>query len=213
MLFFVVGLSMLITNTDDQEGQQVVSKAVYIEKEAENGQKLTFDLPDGSIVKLNSGSKLIFPKTFNEDHRKVTLIGEAFFDVRRDTSRPFEIVSEQLYVKVLGTSFNVKAYPNDKENNVAVKSGKVEVRTLSNSNSAILNKSEMAVFNQENKSFSSLPVVDSVAVFGWTEQQLIFHNQRIDEIFNVMERWFNVNIEEIPINFNILSITSRLSGN
>ena len=197
VLVLITGLSMLVISAMDSIGHSPdVSNTVYIEKEAENGQKLTFDLPDGSIVKLNSGSKLIFPKEFDKDNRKVTLVGEAYFDIQRDVSRPFEIISDQLYVKVLGTSFNVKAYPNDVEKNVAVKSGKVEVRTLSNSHTAILNKSEMAVFNQQNKSFSSLPVADSVAVFGWTEQQLIFQNQQIGEIFKVMKRWFNVSIEE-----------------
>ncbi len=80
-----------------------------IEKVSLPGQKITTILPDGTHVKLNADSKIIVPSRFSGDRREVTLIGEAFFDVARDESKPFLINTENMKVEVLGTSFNVSA--------------------------------------------------------------------------------------------------------
>ena len=83
--------------------------------------------PDGSIVTLNRNSKLIFPKHFTKNVREVTITGEAFFDVKPNTSKPFIINAGNVQVKVLGTSFNVCAYPGTETVEVVVESGKVQV--------------------------------------------------------------------------------------
>ncbi|MBO0950852.1 FecR family protein [Fibrella forsythiae] len=84
-------------------------------------------LPDGSKVTLYKGSKISFPRKFTAQQREVFLVGEAFFDVVRRPKQPFMVYTNQLTTQVLGTSFTVRAYPNDKEAKVIVKTGKVSV--------------------------------------------------------------------------------------
>ena len=98
-----------------------------IEKVAERGQKLTVKLPDGSMVKLNANSRISYLSNFGNDSRDLQLTGEAFFEVQRDESRPFKIFLGDLEVEVLGTSFNVNAYPDQHAASVAVRTGKVAV--------------------------------------------------------------------------------------
>ncbi|KFF02669.1 FecR family protein [Flavobacterium reichenbachii] len=88
-------------------------------------------LPDGTRVWLNQNSEIHYPSNFQENERTVTLKGEAFFEVKRDTSRPFIISSGTIKTTVLGTSFNVKAY-DDKQPEVNVRTGKVKVETAEN---------------------------------------------------------------------------------
>lgn len=84
-------------------------------------------LPDGSSVILKKGSKLSYPNHFSDDSREIYLTGEAFFEIAKDPSKPFYVHAHEIITKVLGTSFNVKAYPNDKQIQVSVKTGKVSV--------------------------------------------------------------------------------------
>ena len=86
-----------------------------------------YTLPDGSVVALNSNSKLVFPKQFNGDTREVTIEGEAFFDVKPNPEKPFIINAGKAQIKVVGTSFNVSAYPETETLEVVVKTGKVQV--------------------------------------------------------------------------------------
>lgn len=84
-------------------------------------------LPDGSRVTLYKGSWISFPRTFTARQREVFLVGEAFFDVVRRPKQPFMVYTNQLTTQVLGTSFTVRAYPDDKEAKVIVRTGKVSV--------------------------------------------------------------------------------------
>ncbi|NEU70077.1 FecR family protein [Spirosoma agri] len=84
-------------------------------------------LPDGSRVTLYKGSRVSFPRTFTARQREVFLVGEAFFDVVRRPKQPFMVYTSQLTTQVLGTSFTVRAYPDDKEAKVIVRTGKVSV--------------------------------------------------------------------------------------
>jgi len=96
-------------------------------KTVPNGQKLSLTLWDGTVVKVNSGSTISFPEEFSDSLREVHLEGEAFFEVNRDILRPFIIKSGNVETVVLGTSFNVNAYPNQEQIKVAVAEGKVKV--------------------------------------------------------------------------------------
>ena len=93
--------------------------------------KLAVMLPDSSEVWLNAGSSILYPETFAKDKRQVILNGEAYFSVKKDTASPFIVETSQLSVKVLGTRFNVKAYPNDEKITTTLTSGKVEVSVRS----------------------------------------------------------------------------------
>ena len=89
------------------------------------GSQSTVDLPDGSIVWLNAGSKISYNDSYNEEEREVYLTGEACFDVKTDPEKPFVVKVGDLSVKALGTTFNIKAYPEDEAITTTLVKGKV----------------------------------------------------------------------------------------
>ena len=95
------------------------------------GEQKRVVLPDSSEIWLNAGSTVTFPEVFANDKRLVTLDGEAYFTVKKDTTKPFVVETSQLSVKVLGTKFNVKAYSNEAKVTTTLTSGKVEVNAPS----------------------------------------------------------------------------------
>ncbi|MBT1688059.1 FecR family protein [Dawidia soli] len=112
-------------------------------------------LTDGSRVMLYPGSTLCFPQTFRRDQREVTLLGEGFFDVQRDTLRPFLVYTQEVTTRVLGTSFTIKAYENAPEITVAVATGRVAVykqrsRTNQDAAAVVLSPNQQAVYSRQN---------------------------------------------------------------
>lgn len=178
------------------------------------GSKTRIQLPDGSIVWLNAGSKLIYDKDFGKEERPVTLSGEGFFDVVRDPSKPFIVRTTNIEVRVLGTVFNVKAYPEDKSSETSLIHGSLEVSIKSRPrDKIILSSNEKLVV--ENKTLApkdslsddkDLPVMslnqikhnpldNSVNETQWIDNKLVFDNEPFADIAVKMERWFGVEIE------------------
>ena len=174
--------------------KEVATDRLVIEKESLLGQKLTFLLPDGSSVKLNAGSKLIFPEQFDANSREVRLIGEAFFDVKKDSQRPFRINTQDFNVEVLGTSFNVKAYPND-ASSVAVKTGKVSVELFSDDTRFLLDPNEIVSYTPSADKVEKYTLEDVQLIFGWTDKQLIYNNSNIEHILKDLSKWYGVEFE------------------
>lgn len=102
------------------------------------GSKSKVQLPDGSVVWLNAGSTLTYNKDFGRENREVTLTGEGFFDVTKDKEKPFIISTESIKIKVLGTAFNVKAYPDDKKTETSLIRGSIEVTIRNRPNDKII---------------------------------------------------------------------------
>ena len=104
----------IFKNSGGQAGEKELVAKHSNEVSTQPGSKSKIQLPDGSTVWLNAGSKLTYTKDFGKEIREVTLIGEAFFDVTKMKEKPFIIHTSSINIKVLGTAFNVKAYPEDK---------------------------------------------------------------------------------------------------
>ena len=130
----------------------------HIEKTSLAGQNISIKLPDGSMVKLNAESKLIAPELFQGSAREVELEGEAFFDIVPDPKHPFIIKMNGMRVEVLGTSFDVKAYPDDGNQLVAVKTGKVRVKSVKTGQEVQLIPHEMSILNISNGDLVSRPI-------------------------------------------------------
>ena len=117
------------------------------------GSRTQIQLPDGSVVRLNSSSSLTYDKNFGKNIREVSLTGEAFFDVTKDSSHPFIIHTNVIDIKVLGTAFNVKSYPNDANTETSLIRGKVEVTVKNRANEKIyLAPNEKLVVANDNVS-------------------------------------------------------------
>ena len=174
----------------------VFSDNNFIQKTAARGEKLVFELPDGSTVTLNSGSTVKYREKFSSTHRNITLNGEAYFDVARDPNRPFSVMTGKLQAKVLGTSFNVRSYAEESNATVAVKNGKVAVCSEVSSDSLILHAEDIAVYQGESQRIKKEHIAHSESVFGWTERTLSFEDLTFNEITTLVSRWYDVDFVE-----------------
>ena len=198
VLIFLIGSIFMLNNLLEQPSTTNISesKAETITKATQSGQKLLIRLPDGTSVHLNAESSISYPQQFAENYREVQFSGEAFFDVVKDSSRPFLINTERITTKVLGTSFNLKSYPGNDLFSVALVTGKVKV--LSNSN--IGNLSEDLLPNQKitvnkNSLESNTTSFNSITETGWKDGILVFDNNTYQEAFAKLERWYGVKVD------------------
>lgn len=151
-------------------------------------------LPDSSEIWINSGSSIKYPKVFTDDQRQIYLKGEAYFSVKKNPAKPFIVKTEPLSVKVLGTKFNVKAYPGDENVTTTLTSGKVEVSTPLQE-SQILRPNEQLTYNI-NTSAMNIEQVLPVETDAWLAGQILFINSSFNEIKQTLERHFNVTIDD-----------------
>ena len=189
----------VITYLNIYESQSEALAIQYNVKESPYGQKTTFDLRDGTIVKLNAGSKLTFAETFSGDERRVFLEGEAFFNVKRDESQPFVVETKDLATTVLGTSFNIKSYKDDDESLVAVVSGKVKVIKTQEGNKALqefllLEKNQMITYNSFQNSLTKIESVPG-NILAWKDNVIHFNNADFNTIIKTLTKWYGVEIE------------------
>ena len=162
------------------------------------GTRSKFKLSDGTTVYLNSGSKLIFPVQFKGNTRKVELIGEAFFEVTPNETKPFIVATSEINVKVLGTAFNLQAYPESKEISTTLVHGKVVLETESAGISkqlAELKPLDHAVFNAENKAIKTNQEEDLDKFIGWKDGKLVFFNDPIEKVSDKLGNWYNVTVK------------------
>jgi ferric-dicitrate binding protein FerR (iron transport regulator) len=136
-------------------------------------------LPDGSIVMLQPNSTLDFPATFSGATREVTLQGEAFFDVVHLAAQPFIIHSGKIKTTVLGTAFNIKAWPQEKEITITVTRGKVKVENETHL-LGIITPNQQISFNSQNESSKQL-TVDTATIISWKKSTYAMDNLTLDE--------------------------------
>jgi ferric-dicitrate binding protein FerR (iron transport regulator) len=184
------------------------------------GNKSKVNLPDGSQVWLNAGSSLDYVSTdFNSTMREVNLSGEAYFDIVPNVSRPFIVHSGNMQIKVLGTTFNVKAYPEEDNMETSLIKGSVEI-TIKNrpddiyilrpneklvvSNEGMLKKTEGISYKpgliNNGGNIVALKKVDYTAAeklvyeTAWVQNKLVFKSENFARLAIKMERWYGIRI-------------------
>lgn len=176
-------------------GQRNVKSAFAdIVVEAPNGSCVKTKLPDGSLVWLNAGSKMRYSQGFGVGDRDVNLEGEGYFEVEKNPELPFNVVSDNLKVTVLGTKFNFCDYADDQYSLVALNEGKVTFRkadascdyTLAPDRRVILDKSTGGMLIEK---------CDAKDAMQWVEGQLVFNGESFELMARKLERKYNVNIE------------------
>jgi transmembrane sensor len=151
-------------------------------------------LSDGTLVKLNSDSRLTFPLQFYSGTREVLLEGEAFFDVAKSTE-PFIVkLSDSVRISVLGTSFNINSFPENNRITATLISGSVKMNVEGQEKSIIITPYNQAIYNKNDKSLTSKPA-DVDAVISWTEGVFLFHGEFLWEIVLKLEKWYAIDIE------------------
>lgn len=167
-----------------------VAEARMMEIRTNPGMTTAFVLPDGTNVSLNSGSVLRYPEFFSEDKREVELIGEAFFDVTKDPNKRFVVkTSGDERVEVLGTSFNMEAFPGDSILSTTLLEGKV--RFVSDAGSVQMNPGEKLVYNNKT-SKAKLTKTNGEAETAWKYGKIIFDNTPFNEVLRMLSKRFNV---------------------
>ncbi len=136
VLLVLAGLFSIRTLSGSSRGDEVAGHVNEISTRP--GSKSKVQLPDGSVVWLNAGSKLTYNKDFGIETREVMLTGEGFFDVTKNKEKPFIISTSSIKIKVLGTAFNVKAYPEDKQTETSLIRGSIEVTIRNRPNDKII---------------------------------------------------------------------------
>jgi transmembrane sensor len=213
LVIAVIAMRYIVPNFAGREtefGQKNLS-----EISTHNGSKTNVVLPDGTVVKLNAGSRLTYDKEYGSTIREVNLMGEAFFDVVKNKEKPFIIHTKKITIKVLGTTFNVKSYPNETTETSLVR-GSIEV-TFKNrpSEKVILRPTEKLIVADDELSLStaktkpraqtSEPVVaishlnytrqdSTIMETAWVQNKLIFREELFKDLALRLERWYNVSI-------------------
>lgn len=200
-------------------GMLLKKEKTYTEIKTLNGQKKQIILTDGTEIWLNSGTTLRYANDYGEKKREVYLIGEAFFNVTKDINRMFEVRTDKVTVKVLGTSFNINCYPELETIETTVITGIVRVENNEKTKDrkvVILNKQEKGTYNRTlqemtisgndksealKKDMQSIPLhkislsqeeADYMTL--WKDQVLYFNNESFEEIALKLQRWFNIKI-------------------
>ncbi|MDJ1466879.1 FecR domain-containing protein [Cytophagaceae bacterium DM2B3-1] len=164
-----------------------------IEKKNAKGVKSTIELPDGSKIWLNADSRITYPQAFNEKTREVHLYGEAFFDIRKNPSKPFIIHLTQGTVRVLGTSFNIRAYEDEDKIETSVATGKVafipKAATQLTSDTVFLRPNQKVLYSFRSGRLIT-QATQSTDDKAWIEGRLIFKSMTLEEIAQQLARNF-----------------------
>ncbi len=170
---------------------QEALQTVYTEK----GVKSSIVLPDGSLVKLNSDSKITYPVKFIGSTREVSISGEAYFNVVSDSLHPMIVTTVKgSKIKVLGTEFNVKSYEDDVEETTTLYSGKISLIAGGSANEKVLLPAQQAVVDIQEKVMSISKPSALQETKAWTEGKIIFDETPLDEVVKILERWHGVEI-------------------
>jgi ferric-dicitrate binding protein FerR (iron transport regulator) len=171
----------------------------------------TVVLPDGTHVRLNTGSRLLYPSDMNErEKRQVTLTGEAFFEVAKNPDKPFLIDAGEAEVKVLGTVFNVKTTSRKNEIVVAVQEGKVLFKGKEKDRGVILTANQVGTWKEKD----GVTKVDQPAqnYFSWFEHFLEFDNVPLPRVVEQLEIIFDTDIELLNPDLNDKHFTAYMRG-
>lgn len=210
-LFLIVFNVIISSKLKDQNKLNIIS--------TEYGSKSKVQMPDGSLIWLNSGSKITYDDHYGIKNRTVNLVGEAYFDVKHDPNHPFIIHTKNLNLKVLGTAFNVKAYKGANNSEATLIRGSLEVSFPNRPTEKIILKpkeklslthlvvtptalsSQKRIKVVEASPLISLSKIDEqtplkdIQEISWVENKLIFREKSFKELSTDLERWYNIKID------------------
>ncbi|UFH56145.1 FecR family protein [Spirosoma sp. KNUC1025] len=167
-------------------------KVVYNTVTTPNGGQFQIQLPDGTNVWLNAASSLRFPTTFSGAERKVTITGEVYFEVAKDAKKPFRVQVQDMDVTVLGTHFNVMAYPGEKVIRTTLLEGKVMVKQAGRVVS--LSPGQQARLVQDRSSLNVVDEVDTDEEMAWKNGLFQFSDASLDDVMRQVARWYDVEV-------------------
>ncbi len=181
------------TNTFGKQGTVVDPSKVLLELTTPLGGMYQITLPDGTKVWLNASSSLKYPMSFAKNERKVILLGEAFFEVSKDSSRPFKVLSKGQEIEVLGTAFNVNAYPENTAIKTTLITGKVKLSNGNHASQAIYLRPGQQSINTNNGNIQ-VANVDTEPFTAWKDGLFYFDETPVSDALQQIGRWYNVEV-------------------
>lgn len=194
VILLVIGISIFLPRVLKNSYRQYVESLQPEKVEIYNpkGLRTTITLPDNTKVTLNADSKITYLKEFLPDERTIHLEGEAFFEVAKDPERPFVVHANEANMTVLGTSFNVRSYPENKYIETTLIEGSLRVGTRSGEH--LLQPGKQSRIDR-NSQQSRVQEINTDEVIGWMEGKFYFQLTPFYEITTDLERAFNVKIQ------------------
>ena len=186
-LLGIVSYHYIFSSLLGDKQEPVTTQTIYVPE----AQRAEVMLADGTKVWLNGKTKFTFPNQFNDKERKVELNGEAYFDVARDESKQFIVNTGAYKVKVLGTEFNVKAYPDKKIFETSLISGSVEVFSDYTGESIRISPNEKLYFKNETLIEGQIQNPDQ---FLWREGLIVFEHESVKNILDQLEYYYDVKV-------------------
>lgn len=186
MLVLISGLALLVYRQTNRPAE------IQMVAEAPAGQILQHIMPDSSVITLNHNSRLACASDYGKTERRVILQGEAFFSVKHDTGKPFVVESGETFIRVTGTSFNIRGEESDSLIEVIVKTGSVVFFTSANEGVTLI-AGETGVYNKHSKKFSKLATGDQNHD-AYATRMFVFYNTTLTEVIRQLCRVYDVNI-------------------
>lgn len=179
-----------------------------------NGKNTKLLMSDGSEILLNAGTQLSFNSKLTTDNsRKVTLKGQAYFEIAKDKAHPFYVVTEDFITKVLGTKFNISSYKDENEAFVNLVEGKIEVSGVKVAIKKILTPGEKISFSPKGK-ISNIEAADPLQDMDWLNKEIAFDNNTTDEVLSKIERVYGLQIvrEDVVLENSHFSGTFKIEN-
>lgn len=167
-------------------------------------------LDDGTKVWLNAASQIKYPTRFTSNERKVSITGEAYFEVVPDRDKPFVVETEHQTVRVLGTKFNIEAYPGTDVQSTTLVEGRVQIETENMGNTRILRPGQQAKTISGTTSILEIDPSDYIA---WTEGLIMLNSLDLNQVLRQLERWYDVEFGSIPASLGKKKVFGSLKRN
>lgn len=171
------------------------------------GKRSSLILADGTKLHLNSGSRVIYPVVFKKKSREIYIEGEAYLDVSHSEDWPFVVATEHIKVKVLGTEFNVKSYPDEKNTSVVLVDGSVQA--LTKSKKMLMKESELLTMSNTSGA-TTIAKTNVVEHISWKDGWMHCNNESIESITKKLSRYYNIDIRLKDPGLKKLTMTGKL---
>jgi transmembrane sensor len=165
------------------------SEIVYNTLSTPRGGQYRLTLSDGTIVFLNAASSLTYPATFTGNERKVTLTGEAYFEVAHHASKPFSVITTGQVVEVLGTHFNVNSYDDEPYIRTTLIQGSVKVS--GSTSQLILHPGQQSILMKQSLQVNEADIEETIA---WTNGYFRFNDSKIESVMRSLSRWYDIDV-------------------
>lgn len=190
-----IALLLLLPLAGFWQGQEVLkNRFTMVRMETAMGSRSQLTLPDGTHVWLNAGSRLSYPQDFGIDNRRLTLEGEAYFDVTHNEKLPFEINTKEIELRVLGTQFTFSNYADDDIVTVDLAKGKVSLNDHLHHQEMYLSPNERMTYNKRTGEMKKTQI-NAENSTAWTKEELFFDEQPLSEIAKKLARAYNIKIQ------------------